>query len=257
VIVLIDLEHERLRSEPSLRRYFAAKTLETKYRLEDISGEHCLILDYRRASPSTLDELDPLAVVVGGNYTGFQHFTKKDLAGLERVFMTKARPMLAVCGGFQLMARVHGGRLGAMGSDRTPSGREPRDTDTPLPPELDSGARPTEGPEADCERGFLPVRVVRPHPLFDGFPTHAVVYQLHGGEVKQPPDEFTVIAGSERCRIQAVVHSSAPVYGVQFHPECYDDTHPDGRRLLANFFRLARGAASQMIRETGGEAGSS
>jgi hypothetical protein len=28
-------------------------------------------------------------------------------------------------------------------------------------------------------------------------------------------------------------------YGVQFHPERYSSGHPDGRTIVANFFRLA------------------
>lgn len=34
-------------------------------------------------------------------------------------------------------------------------------------------------------------------------------------------------------------HGARPLYGVQFHPERYSEAHPDGMRILANFFRLA------------------
>jgi len=59
------------------------------------------------------------------------------------------------------------------------------------------------------------------------------------------PDEFSLIARSDSCRVQAIAHKRAPVFGVQFHPERYDDAYPDGRIILANFFRLAKQAASQ------------
>jgi hypothetical protein len=39
--------------------------------------------------------------------------------------------------------------------------------------------------------------------------------------------------------IEAMRHRTRPLYGVQFHPERYTDDHPDGRAILANFFRLA------------------
>ncbi len=39
--------------------------------------------------------------------------------------------------------------------------------------------------------------------------------------------------------IPAMRHRARPLYGLQFHPERYTDAHPDGRTILANFFRLA------------------
>jgi anthranilate/para-aminobenzoate synthase component II len=39
--------------------------------------------------------------------------------------------------------------------------------------------------------------------------------------------------------VQAVKHKTRPVYGTQFHPEIWDDAHPDGKRLLQDFFRIA------------------
>jgi anthranilate/para-aminobenzoate synthase component II len=36
-----------------------------------------------------------------------------------------------------------------------------------------------------------------------------------------------------------LAHQSAPLFGAQFHPENYDDAHPDGRIILENFFRIA------------------
>jgi GMP synthase (glutamine-hydrolysing) len=240
MIIFVDLEHERLKADTTLWRYFAANTLETKYRLEEISGEHCLILDYRRVSPQVLAELDPSAVVVGGNYTGFQHFAATDLAGLKQVFEQKSRPTLAVCGGFQLMAQVHGGRLGLLGTEKTAGGNASLDTDTPLPPELASGKPAATTPDTAREIGFLPVHVIESHPLFAGLSTEALVYQLHGGEVKRMPEGFRLIARSDACGVQAIAHRRSPLFGVQFHPECYNDEYRDGRLILENFFQLAR-----------------
>ena len=47
------------------------------------------------------------------------------------------------------------------------------------------------------------------------------------------------LADSEACPIQAMRHVRRPLYGFQFHPERYTEAHPDGRTILANFFRLA------------------
>ncbi len=239
MVVFVDLEHERLRLNPALWRFFAAKTLETKYRLESISGTHCLVVHYHRVTPTAINRLNPQAVVVGGNYTGFQHFDEKDLAGLKEFLAQGSRPTLAICGGFQLLVQVHGGEVGLMARNILRSGGEPPDTDTPLPPELLSPEQAFDPPSGVLERGFMPVRVSVPDPLFTGISKDAIFYQLHGGEVKRLPKLFSILAGSDCCKIQAVAHTQAPVFGVQFHPELYDDAHTDGRRLFENFFKLA------------------
>jgi anthranilate/para-aminobenzoate synthase component II len=33
-------------------------------------------------------------------------------------------------------------------------------------------------------------------------------------------------------------HTSRPVFGVQFHPELFDEEHPHGGIILKNFLRL-------------------
>jgi len=33
-------------------------------------------------------------------------------------------------------------------------------------------------------------------------------------------------------------HTSLPLFGVQFHPELFDQEHPDGRIILENFLQL-------------------
>jgi anthranilate/para-aminobenzoate synthase component II len=39
-------------------------------------------------------------------------------------------------------------------------------------------------------------------------------------------------------------HPALPLWGVQFHPEDWDAGHPDGRRVLQNFFEVAATAAT-------------
>jgi anthranilate/para-aminobenzoate synthase component II len=33
-------------------------------------------------------------------------------------------------------------------------------------------------------------------------------------------------------------HESKPLFGVQFHPELFDDEHQNGRRIVENFLDL-------------------
>jgi len=65
------------------------------------------------------------------------------------------------------------------------------------------------------------------------------VEQRHFWELKDLPEGFVRLADSEACPIQAMRHVRRPLYGFQFHPERYTEAHPDGRTILANFFRLA------------------
>jgi len=239
MVIFVDLEHERLRQQPALWRFFAVKTLETKYRLESISGTGCMTVHHRRFTPDIIDRINPRAVVVEGNYTGFRHFDEADLSGLNQFPFEVSRPTLAICGGFQLLVQIHDGEVGPMASDTVKMGGMPSDTDTPLPEELLSPGKAPPLSTGAFERGFVPVHIATHEPFFSGLSKEAYFYQLHGGEVKRLPESFSILAGSHCCRIQAICHQEAPVLGVQFHPELYDDAHYDGRRLLENFFRFA------------------
>jgi GMP synthase-like glutamine amidotransferase len=51
---------------------------------------------------------------------------------------------------------------------------------------------------------------------------------------------FTLLADSASCEVEAVKHVSKPFYGVQFHPErivIKEETHPEGHRVIENFYR--------------------
>ena len=233
MIVYVDMEHERLREDVSLWRYFSTKTLEVKYRLEAISGESVLIVHYDRLSPRLLREQDIQAVVVGGHYTQLGHYSDTDLEGLRAVFREAAWPTLGICGGFHLMAQTYGAPMGPISNDSESA------PETPLPPDDPVSHGDDAGPEVARERGFIPVRVLESGALFGGLGDQPVVFQLHSWEVKSTPRGFRVLADSDLCRVQAVAHESAPLFGTQFHPEAYDSTHLDGRRILENFFRLA------------------
>jgi GMP synthase (glutamine-hydrolysing) len=71
------------------------------------------------------------------------------------------------------------------------------------------------------------------------------VEQRHFWELKTAPTGFARLAASDACAVQAIRHESRPLWGLQFHPERYSERYPDGRIVLANFFRLAGLAASR------------
>jgi GMP synthase (glutamine-hydrolysing) len=91
-------------------------------------------------------------------------------------------------------------------------------------------------------RGYEKVSVVKKHPLFDGLPSELVVAESHRQELTKVPDGFHHLAQSTTSKVEAVVHRSKPIYGVQFHPERSNDEHPHGRMILQNLLKLIRGS---------------
>ncbi|MCA1553361.1 MAG: gamma-glutamyl-gamma-aminobutyrate hydrolase family protein [Chloroflexi bacterium] len=226
MIVYVDSEHERLRQhDPTQWERALARHLQIKYRLEDISGEPCLIVRYDRISPQFLRAVQARAVLVSGNWTLLEFYTDAQMAGLRAVFREAAWPTLGLCGGHQMLAHTYGAQVSPLGP--LVSG------DPQFPPEL------TFLPGMRQERGFMPIRLLQPHPLLDGLSPQPVVYQSHYWQVNAAPLGFRVLASSDLCQVQAIAHETKPLFGTQFHPELFADEHPDGRRILDNFFRLA------------------
>lgn len=202
--------------------------------LERIAREPCLIVNYRDMSMAKVEKLRPSALVVGGFGTSFQTFDMREFLGLDDVFRNAASvPTLAICGGHQLLGFCCSRDLRRVKRLRDEPMRRLRPGEPDLNPEYHPGYFK--------ERGMFPVRVLRPDdPLFRGLPRTIMVTQSHYCEVKRIPPGFVLMATNENCRIQAMRHRSRPLYGVQFHPEKHRPEYPHGRKVLENFFRLAR-----------------
>lgn len=227
MFVYIDLEHDQLRQYPDQWEASLARRLKHKYRFEDLTGDHCLLLRYPRANPTVLHDLQARAVLVSGCSSDFEHYREADLAGLRAIYAEAAQPLVGFCAGHQLMAQAYGAPLAAMGAFDQPMIGDPH--------------FPNSGYVAGAkyERGFQAIQVTAPHPLFTGLGDEPVFFESHYWEVKAAPAMFRPIAQSALCPIQTLVHESRPLFGTQFHPEEYDEAHPAGRQLLVNFFRLA------------------
>lgn len=222
MIVLVDLEHERLQQDdPERGQRTYANRLRVKYRLEDMADEPCLVMRYHQVTPERLRTLPVKAIVVSGNSTEFEHYNEASLAGLRAVLRAAAYPTIAFCGGCQILAQTYGAAIGPIG---------------PIPyGVLDPAADNALAPGMIQERGFMPVNVVKAHPLFQGLGDAPVFLESHYWEVKAPPPGFALYASTEKCKVQMIAHDSRPLIAVQFHPEYYDDAHRDGQRLLENF----------------------
>jgi GMP synthase (glutamine-hydrolysing) len=222
MICYVDIEHEKVLQDPEKGAAHLARCMDVKLRLEEISGEACLVERYWRVTRQRLSEWGIRALIISGNATDWAEYSRKDLAEMCYIIRAAELPILGLCGGCQLIAIAHGTPIGPM---RRPDSEE-------------EGACPESAPNFK-ERGFLPVRVLKSDPLFDDLGQEPILFEAHYWELKESPPGFEVLASTDACRIQAIRHTSSLVYGVQFHPECYTQEHADGRKLLANFFKLA------------------
>lgn len=225
MLIYIDLEHPTVRDDPVLGPAHGQKRLQQKLRFEELSGRPCLLLRYELALAGWVERLRPAAVLLSGMMTEWDRYESGWLDGILAVIRGWEGPMIGFCGGHQLIARAYGAEVGPM---RALAGQE-------------AEARPDFGAGLFKEDGFLPVRVVAADGLFAGLPAEIIVREEHYWEVKGLPAGFVRLAESENCRIQAIRHQQRPIFGAQFHPERYDDAHPQGRQLLLNFFHLLDG----------------
>jgi GMP synthase-like glutamine amidotransferase len=97
----------------------------------------------------------------------------------------------------------------------------------------------TIGPSVTPAHGFAPVEVVDSNGLLVHCCATFDVRKRHDDEVKQLPADFTLLATSATCRVEAIAARDRPWWGTQFHPEAWDDAHPAGRLVLERFLELA------------------
>lgn len=98
---------------------------------------------------------------------------------------------------------------------------------------LRDGARVFLGEE---RRGRETVHVTGPHAIWQRL-GEAPVFLADHTEGIELPDGWECLARSEHYGVEAMVHTSRPRIGVQFHPEVSPETGPI---LLANFVTFAR-----------------
>ncbi|MFH0917167.1 MAG: glutamine-hydrolyzing GMP synthase [bacterium] len=109
-------------------------------------------------------------------------------------------PVLGICYGLQLMAKLKGGLV----------------------------ARTEQ-----AEYGGTPVKVTEQGVLFAGLPTDMACWMSHGDSVLKVPPGFAAIAQSAHMPVAAMEDRGGKLYGVQFHPEVRHTEY--GQEILKNF----------------------
>ena len=180
-----------------------------------IPGVEILTEPFHAVSLERVRSLKPSHIILSGQSHPWDQYTPESLAGVFEVIKRARQPILGVCGGHQQIALAYGSEVGLM-----------------------ERLEPGEGyAGAKRERGFFPIENTG-EGLFKGLPSIVTVWHSHCDEVKQLPDGFRCTASNETCAIQAMQQKGRRVYGVQFHPELFDEDHPEGRQIVENFLAL-------------------
>ena len=159
-----------------------------------------------RIPAGELHKLDPLAVILSGGPASVYADQAPDLDG---AILELGIPVLGICYGMQLVAKLLGGRVR----------------------------------NAPCrEYGRSELTVDDDTDLFKGLPGSFVAWMSHGDRVEKLPDAFTVLAHTPDCPYAAVRHSGRGIFGLQFHPEVHHTEH--GARILSNFLHEVCGASA-------------
>jgi GMP synthase (glutamine-hydrolysing) len=172
---------------------------------------------FKNIAPEFVKSLAPSHVILSGQSHPWDEYDAGDLAGVFYVIRESRQPILGVCGGHQQIALAFGARV-----------------------DLIERITPGEGYEgAFRERGFCSVALeAEANGIFTDLPETMAVWESHCDEVKNLPHDFMRTASNDVSEIQAMQHASLPLFGVQFHPELFDDEHQHGRTILENFLKL-------------------
>jgi GMP synthase (glutamine-hydrolysing) len=189
---------------------------EIKGALEGLRPETPIVVEhFKEVSLPRVRQLAPSHIILSGQSHPWTDYSPESLAGVFEVIREADEPILGVCGGHQQIALAYGSSVALM-----------------------KRLAPGEGYEGALrERGFFDVER-EGEGIFEGLPRKFSVWHSHCDEVKELPEAFQLTASNETCRIQAMQHTSRPLFGVQFHPELFDAEHPHGRRIVENFLDL-------------------
>jgi GMP synthase (glutamine-hydrolysing) len=178
-------------------------------------GAEILTEPFHAVSLKRVKALKPSHIILSGQSHPWDGYSQESLAGVFEVIKKGQQPTLGVCGGHQQIAIAYG-----------------------APVDLMARLEPGEGYEgAKRERGYFPVKT-NGDGIFKGLPPVIDVWHSHFDEVKKLPKGFVSAASNETCPIQAMQHIERPLFGVQFHPELFDEEHPHGRKVIENFLAM-------------------
>jgi len=176
------------------------------------------------SNPRYVPEAEALIVPgVGAAADTMSNLRTHGLVEPIREYLASGRPFLGVCMGQQALFDVseEGGEHECLG---VLPGRVVR---------LPNGLKVPH-------MGWNQVRIMRPHPIFEGIPDASYFYFLHS-YYPRPDDHSVVIGETEYGVTFASVVAKDSIVATQFHPEKSGEI---GLRMYANFLRIATTAGA-------------
>lgn len=174
--------------------------------IEKCTGQKTITMDYKDADlQERISENDPDLVILTGSSALLSKPETRELFQPEMTLVKESSyPILGICYGHQIIGSAFGSPMRDLGQ---------------------------------MLRRYDHVTVVKKHPLFEGLPTNLFVAESHRQELTRVPDEFEHLAKSSTSMVEAMVHRTRPIYGVQFHPERSNAEHPHGGIILQNLLK--------------------
>jgi len=162
-------------------------------------GFYAEVVPYTRASYEEVRARGPAGIVLSG---GPSSVLSPGAPSIDPRILDMGVPVLGICYGFQLIAKLMGG-------------------------EVERGRG---------EYGPTRVRVLQEDELLRGW-GGGIVWMSHSDYVARLPEELVATSVSESGYVSSFRHRSKPIFGVQFHPEVRHTR--GGERILENFAVLA------------------
>lgn len=174
--------------------------------IEKCTGQKTITIDFKQPNlQERVAEKEPDLVVLTGSSALLSKPETRELFQPEMTLVKESSiPILGICYGHQIIGSAFGSPMRDLGQ---------------------------------MHRRYDQVTVVKKHPLFEGLPLNLVVAESHRQELVRVPDEFEHLAKSATSRVEAMVHRTKPIYGVQFHPERSSAEHPHGKVILQNLLK--------------------
>jgi GMP synthase (glutamine-hydrolysing) len=144
-----------------------------------------------------LQERAPKAIIFSG---GPASVTSRRSPMCDRDIFNIGIPILGICYGAQLMAKVLGGKV--------------------------------EKAKAR-EYGKVTLQVKSRGGLFKGLSSTETIWMSHGDKISRLPKGFHTVGSTENSPIAAMENKDGKLYGLQFHPEVVHT--PKGKKIIRNF----------------------
>jgi GMP synthase-like glutamine amidotransferase len=188
---------------------------------EDLFAElrkfsECTVSNFSDIAQDYVIEKDIDAVVISGSAARVvQAAHRVKFENVETLIKNCNLPLLGICFGHQLLCWAFGAEVGSLSQQ--------------------------------VANRFEDVKVIQSGEIFAGFKEGQTMQlaENHFDYVLKDSLEsagFVLLADSSSCEVEAVKHKTKSFYGVQFHPErttINSQTHPEGHRIIENFYRNA------------------